>query len=122
MRKNFFQFSSNVIKNFGEATINIFIFLPYFFSVGNLIKTLFSPWKNLVNKKTKVGFTFSEWGDRFFFNFISRGIGFFMRFSIISFYFLFQAIFMILLPFIALIFFWPRHRRLCVFLHLHLRL
>jgi len=105
MRKNFFQFANDLIKNFGEATINIFIFLPYFFSVGNLIKTLFAPWKNLINKKSKAGFTLSEWGDRFFFNMISRGIGFVMRFSIISFYFIFQAIFMILLPFIALIFF-----------------
>ncbi|PIV10816.1 hypothetical protein COY13_00980 [Candidatus Roizmanbacteria bacterium CG_4_10_14_0_2_um_filter_36_35] len=105
MRKNFWLFYKESLQKFGEAIINLFIFLPYFFSVGTLLKTLFYPWRNLQTKKTTVGFTFSDWGNRFAFNFISRTIGFFMRLSIISFYFIFQTAFMIGLPFIALAFF-----------------
>jgi len=105
MRKNFWLFCKESLQKFGEAIINLFIFLPYFFSVGTLLKTLFYPWRNLQTKKTTVGFSFSDWGNRFAFNFISRSIGFFMRLSIISFYFIFQTAFMIFLPFIALVFF-----------------
>jgi len=105
MEKNFWRFYQKNLYNFGEAVINLFIFFPYFFSVAALLKTLFHPWKNLQSKKITPGFTFSEWGNRFAFNFISRSIGFIMRISIIAFYFIFQAAFMIILPFFALIFF-----------------
>lgn len=105
MRKSFLSFLNNSIKNFGEAVINFFIFLPYFFSVATLTKTLFFPWRNLVVKKTTKGFSLGDWGNRFAFNLISRGIGFLMRLSIITFYFIFQALFMIVLPFAALLYF-----------------
>lgn len=104
MKKNFFQFLQCAIKNFLEAAINLFIFLPYFFSVTALLKTLFFPWKNLVVNKTTGGFSFEEWLNRFAFNNISRGIGFFMRVSLLSFYFLFQTIIIILIPFAFLIY------------------
>ena len=105
MRKNFWQYYWGSLHNFGEAIINIFIFLPYFFSVSTLIRTLFQPWKNLLVKKTFIGFSFSDWANRFAFNFISRCIGAIMRLSIITFYFILQTIFMVVLPFIALSFF-----------------
>lgn len=105
MKLNLFDFYKDSLKKFGEATINIFIFLPYFFSVSVLLKTLFCPWKNLQSKKQLPGFSFEEWVNRYFFNLISKAIGFFMRISIISFYFIFQTGFMILLPFIALFYF-----------------
>lgn len=105
MKKNLWQFYEESLKNFGEAIINLFIFLPYFFSIATLLKTLFYPWRNLSSKKILPGFSLSDWGNRFAFNFISRSIGFFMRLSIISFYFIFQTIFMIILPFAALVFF-----------------
>ncbi len=105
MKKNYFDFLKDQLHNFGEATINIFIFLPYFFSVSKLLKTLFYPWKNIYVKKTTPGFSFSELFNRFTFNFISSTIGFFMRFSILVFYFLFQIFLIIILPFFALIFF-----------------
>lgn len=105
MRKNLWQFYEEYLRNFGEAIINLFIFFPYFFSVAALLKTLFHPWKNLQSKKKAPGFTFSEWGNRLAFNFISVSIGFIMRTCIISFYFIFQTVFMIVLPFFALIFF-----------------
>jgi len=105
MRKNFWQYYQTNLHDFGEAVINIFIFLPYFFSISTLLKTLFHPWKNLVIKKTFIGFSFSDWFNRFAFNFISCSIGAIMRLSIIAFYFILQTIFIILLPFIALSFF-----------------
>jgi len=92
-------------ENFLEAVVNIFIFLPYFFSVSSLLKTLFYPWKNLVTTKKTEGFSFNELFNRVAFNLISRVIGFMMRISVISFYFLLQTLFMFSLPFLALIFF-----------------
>ncbi len=105
MRKNFWQYYWDNLHNFGEAIINIFIFLPYFFSISSLLKTLFHPWRNLAIKKTFVGFSFSDLTNRFAFNFISCSIGAIMRLSIIAFYFILQTMFMIILPFITLSFF-----------------
>ena len=105
MRKNFWQYYWTSLHNFGEAIINIFIFLPYFFSASALLKTLFQPWRNLIVKKTIVGFSLADWANRFAFNLISRSIGALMRLSIIIFYFIFQTAFMIVLPFLSLTFF-----------------
>jgi len=105
MRKNFWQYYWTSLHNFGEAIINIFIFLPYFFSVSVLLRTLFQPWRNLIVKKTTIGFSLADWANRFAFNLISRWIGILMRLSIIIFYFIFQTLFMVFLPIIALIFF-----------------
>jgi len=105
MKKNFLQYCQASLKNFIEATINIIIFLPYFFSVSALLKTLFYPWKNLIIKKTFVGFSLADWANRFAFNLISSSMGVVMRISIISFYFILQTIFMFVLPFVALSFF-----------------
>src|SRR3989339_326871 len=105
MRKTFWQYYWDSLHNFGEGIINIFIFLPYFFSVSALLKTLFYPWKNLIIKKTFVGFSLADWANRFAFNLISSSMGVVMRLSIISFYFILQTIFMFVLPFVALSFF-----------------
>lgn len=103
MKKNLLKYYFDWLKNFSLATVNLFIFLPYFFSVKNLLKTLFYPWKNIQTKKTTLGFSFSESFNIFFYNFISSFIGFFMRFSIIIFYFLTQIFLIISLPLIFLI-------------------
>ena len=105
MHKNFWQYYWDSLHDFGEAIVNMFIFLPYFFSVSTLLKTLFHPWKNLIVKKTFVGFSISDWTNRFAFNLISRSMGLIMRLSIIFFYFIFQTLLMVFLPFIALSFF-----------------
>lgn len=105
MRKSFWQYYWDSLHDFGEAVINIFIFLPYFFSVSTLLKTFFRPWKNLIIKKTFVGFSLSDFANRLAFNLISRAMGAVMRFSIIIFYFIFQALYMIFLPFMSLSFF-----------------
>ena len=93
------------VVNFFSAIVNLFIFFPYFFSVKKLLTTLFSPWKNLVAKNQTVGFSFNEWFDRFFFNFISRGIGFFARLSLLLFYLFLSITYIISIPFIIIFFF-----------------
>ncbi|OGK13945.1 hypothetical protein A3C98_01545 [Candidatus Roizmanbacteria bacterium RIFCSPHIGHO2_02_FULL_37_15] len=102
MSKNFSYFARQSIVNFLEALINIELFLPYFFSIPTLFKTLFSPWKNLVSKEKTVGFSFNVWFSSFSFNFISSCIGLMMRFSLIFFYFIFQSILVMLLPFLLI--------------------
>lgn len=94
---------SSYFGNIIEALTNLFMFFPYFFSVGTLTKTLFAPWKNLKAKKTIRGFTFSDFFTRLSFNWISRGMGFMMRMSILTFFILFMALFMAIVPFIFLL-------------------
>ncbi len=105
MRKSLIIFYQDSLKNFGEAVINLFIFLPYFFSINSLLKTFFYPWRNLSLRKHESGFSWSSLVDRLSFNFISSFIGALMRFMILFFYIFFQAILMIMLPFIALVYF-----------------
>ncbi|MCS7093364.1 MAG: AAA family ATPase [Patescibacteria group bacterium] len=99
MKKNFPRYLLDLLKSFKEASFNLIIFFPYFFSIPTLFKTLFHPWKNLRSKKTTPGFTFSEFFDQLLFNFISRSIGFVMRLSIIFFYFLIHSLTVIAIPF-----------------------
>jgi len=93
------------VSNFFSAIINLFIFFPYFFSVKNLLTTLFFPWKNLVAKKKGVSFSFEELLNRLFFNLISRGIGFFARLSLLIFYLFLTTTYIVFLPFLIIIFF-----------------
>ena len=95
---------SALFHDFLEASGNFFIFLPYFFSVSTLLKTLFLPWKNLTVKKKSRAFSLNEYFNVFSFNLVSRTIGFIMRLSIVFFYLLVQAVYLMLLPFIFLIF------------------
>ncbi|OGK52362.1 hypothetical protein A2966_01690 [Candidatus Roizmanbacteria bacterium RIFCSPLOWO2_01_FULL_41_22] len=105
MSKNLLIFVRQSVGNFVEGVVNIFIFLPYFFSVSTLFKTLFSPWKSLVVKKTERGYSMKEWFDRFSFNIISRLIGLVMRLCILIFYLLMQIILAIGIPLLFVVFF-----------------
>ena len=91
---------SKRINNFFKALFNIFLFLPHFFSIIPLIKSLFSPWKKLISVKETIGFSFEEWLSRVFFNGISRAIGFILRISLILFFLVILLIFILLIPFI----------------------
>lgn len=104
MDKNITKYLRKYFVNFVTAIVNILIFLPYFFSISSLIKTLFLPWKNLITKKETVGFSFNEWLNRLFFNFISRMMGFIMRILIILLYFFVQILFILSIPFIFVIY------------------
>ncbi len=95
---------SSVFNSFLEAIGNIFIFLPYFFSVPTLIKTLFSPWKNIKVQKTIRGFSFAEYFGRFSFNVISRMMGFMMRTSILIFFLIVEIIYTVVSPLLFLLF------------------
>lgn len=86
------------IDSFFEGMMNMFIFFPYFFSVGKMLKTLFSPWKKVVNREERKGFSFSQWGNDIMFDLISRGMGFMMRFSVIIFYLILQVLYVIFIP------------------------
>ncbi len=83
--------------------------MPYFFSVPTLLKTLFSPWKNLTARPTNKARPLSTRLNDWSFNLISRGMGCIMRLTLIFFYMFVQAIYILLLPIIIVVFFitWP---------------
>lgn len=95
---NYFSYLKRGASNFFTGLFNFFIFLPYFFSVLQLLRTLFNPWKNLITNKTKPGFSFEEWASRIGFNLISRSIGFIMRAGVVAAYFVTVILFVLMLP------------------------
>ncbi|MEO6508741.1 MAG: hypothetical protein ABIO02_02200, partial [Patescibacteria group bacterium] len=103
--KDFKEYARNTTQCFFEGIVNFFIFLPYFFSVTTLAKTLFHPWKNITEQKASKGFSFSEWGNRLSYNLVSRGMGFTMRSSILIFYVLAQIFYFVSLLVIVPLYF-----------------
>lgn len=101
---SFFAYFRLALKNFIEAIGNLNVFLPYFFSVLEILKTLFSPWKHLVSKKTFRGFSFSDWFERTSFNLISRGMGFIIRIEFLFFYLIFHSILLLSTPLIFILY------------------
>lgn len=99
------KFMQRKISNFFEGLFNIFIFLPFFFSVPTLLRTLFSPWKNIVNREKTIGFSFSAWSSNIMFDLISRFIGAMMRMCLIVAFLICETLFILALPFIIIIFF-----------------
>ena len=87
-------------SNFFEVLLNLLFFLPYYFSVSYTLKTFFSPWKKMVEKKNYRGFSFSEWFSVFSFNFFSRMIGVMMRSFLL---FIYLIVFFIYLLFFLLV-------------------
>lgn len=73
----------DVVTNFFEALLNILVFLPHYFSVGPLLRSLFSPWKNIADETKSTGFSIDTWFNHVLFNLISRTIGFFLRSSLL---------------------------------------
>jgi len=95
-----------------KALSNIFIFLPYFFSVDVLVRSLFAPWKRITPKQKRVGFDFGSFFSDLAFNWVSRGIGFMVRSVTIMVYFIFQILFVpeaIIVILFYIIFIWPIH-------------
>jgi hypothetical protein len=76
-----------------QALINIFIFLPYYFSVDVLFRTLFEPWKRVMPTEKRVGFSFGDFFNDLAFDWISRGIGFVVRMGTLFAYLLTQMLF-----------------------------
>jgi ATP-dependent Clp protease ATP-binding subunit ClpC len=51
----------------------------HYFSLGLLVKTLFDPWKRLIEVDSGAGFDFQKKFEVFSFNMVSRGVGFVVR-------------------------------------------
>lgn len=105
MEKNSLSFVQRQIQIRNKQIKTLLVFLPYFFSVSTLLRTFFYPWKLIVTKKETRGFSFSEWLNRMSLNIMSSGIGAIMRFSMISFFILFELIFILSLPILIVIYF-----------------
>lgn len=54
----------------------------HYFSLGLLLKTLFSPWKRLIDVDKSPGFNFQKKFETFTFNLVSRGIGAVVRLTL----------------------------------------
>ncbi len=105
MHVPFNQFLQERLSDFNTAVVNLFMWMPHFFSVEYLLKTLFQPWKNIITVKKTPGFSFNEVFQRSMDNFVSRLMGFLVRSSIVSAYLTIQILFLIILPFAYLCFF-----------------
>lgn len=64
---------------------NYLRFVPYFFNIARLLRTLLSPWKRDVTPKSWRGFELARSLERITFNIFSRFIGMVVRFSIVIF-------------------------------------
>ena len=100
MRDNFGTYVQKTLHSTHTAIVNLFIFLPYFFSVSQLIKTLFAPWKNMVIRKTHAGFSMAEFNQRITNNLVSRFMGLWIRSTLILAYMIIHVFYVLLLPFI----------------------
>lgn len=100
--RSFLNFYKTTSSHLFTAIFNLFIFLPYYFSVIRLLTTLLHPWKHLVAHKTRPGFSLEEWAGRISFNAISSGVGFVMRCLVLVTYVLIQMLFVLSLPFVIL--------------------
>ncbi len=105
MDKKISDYFRGSFHSFVEALMNIAIFLPYFFSVRTLLRTLFDPWKNLTAQKTERGFSFSGWFNRLGFNLVSRGMGFMMRSILLFTYLIILLLYIVTLPLIFIAYF-----------------
>ena len=105
MRLSLNQFLQRRLSDFNTAVVNLFMFMPHFFSVEYSFKTLFQPWKNIITVKKVPGFSFHEASQRIMDNMVSRVMGFLARSSIIAAYLMIQAIFLMVLPFAYAVFF-----------------
>lgn len=104
MKKDLHVFIHTQYHAFFKNLYRLIYFFPYFFSVKTLIATFFFPWKLIVTKKEIRGFSLSEWANRLLMNIISSGIGAIMRFSMLSFFTLFEGVYILLLPFLVILY------------------
>ncbi len=96
--------AEEVLHNYFTAIFNIFIFLPYFFSVPTLLRTLFKPWKNLTAESPHKNLSLSDSMNQMSFNLVSRGMGLVMRISLLLFFMVIQALVILIIPIITVFF------------------
>lgn len=66
-----------------QSWLGSFEYLANYFSLFLLLKTLFSPWKKLVDDEKTTGFDFGRYFQRLTFNIVSRCMGALVRISLI---------------------------------------
>lgn len=110
---HFFEFPKRII----QVTKDFLKFSFYHFSIVDLLKTLFSPWRGYVWVKTKRGFDLGEILEVFASNLISRILGAIARIFII-FVGLFFSFLILILGILAL-FLWVFSPAILVFLILY---
>jgi len=85
-----------------NGIINVTLFLPYYFSVQRLAKTLIAPWK-LTGVSDPSKQSLSQFFSHLSENFASRLVGFMVRTSILFAYLVIQALFVIVIPFLYIL-------------------
>ena len=101
------SYNNNMKKkttHFFLATYNILLFLKHFFSVSFLLKSLFDPWKNIVEEDGPNG-SVQSWYDTLIFNLISRTLGFVLRSTLLIAFVITTGLYLLFLPFATLLFF-----------------
>jgi len=81
---NFLSWHYQIVNKFLFKVIGNYLLAAWhFFSIGILIKYLFSPWKRVVSQKEGLGFSFAKFFEEITFNLISRVVGFLVRLLLI---------------------------------------
>ncbi len=119
MNKSVHQFLAEKTGNYVEGVYNFVLFFPYFFSVVELFKTLFAPWKGLTDNHKTRGLDLSDMFSTLLFNMISSGIGFILRSSLIGFFFVFQSLFILSIPLLFILFFASLPIQFFIYLVMH---
>ncbi len=91
-------------SHFFIATYNVLLFLVHFFSVSFLFKSLFEPWKNIV-EDPKPNESTQSWFDSKVFNLISRMLGFILRSTLLFTFLITTGLYLLALPIATLLFF-----------------
>lgn len=92
------------ISHFFIATYNVLLFLVHFFSVSFLFKSLFEPWKNIVEDPLP-NQSAQSWFDSKVFNLISRALGFVLRSTLLLAFLVTAGLYLLALPITTLLFF-----------------
>ena len=101
------SYNNNMKKKttqFFIATYNILLFLVHFFSVSFLFKSLFEPWKNIV-EDSQPNETTQSWFDSKVFNLISRSLGFILRSTLLLAFLVTTGLYILALPIATLLYF-----------------
>lgn len=104
----FWYYSKGLIGLFGVWR-NFFVFFWKYFSVKDLLLTLFSPWKKDVSLHTWRGFQLKKTMEALADNLFSRFVGAAVRFVVILLGLITELMWLVLLPFSAFLWFlaWP---------------
>lgn len=84
------------------AIVNLLMFIPYFFSVIELLKTYFAPWKGILSPESTTSWSIEVQMRRLADNFASRLVGSMVRGSILIAFVFVQVGFILSIPFVLI--------------------